>query len=353
MKARFVTCWLAAVLVGLIATPGEAQHWATRDVCTVTQAEIHPQVFDPPGLEVLETRGATYINGVGKFWRVVAPDGATSHLWGTMHSSDPLILDLPDPAKSAIEAARMVAVEVNYIAPTRRAVEIDQSRDGWYRKARSNFEFASTGLPPRIISNIRSRTAGLGWGRDAPDFLTLAGLLEVMIGDPCEDFSAGTLPIQDDLILTYGMISGAKILSLEPRDALMERLSRKDSQDLSLSMLAVYGAYLDPEEASAEVRASGFALYLQGRQGLARAWDQSYLRRLLGDKADHHLALTDGYLLAERNQTFLETALSDLKQGGVFMAIGSFHLSGQTGMVQMLREAGFAVTRIPLDGEIP
>jgi len=310
-------------------------------------------VFEPPGLATLDARGAEYINGIGKFWRIVGPDGAVSHLWGTMHSSDPAILTLPQRVKAQIDSARVVAVEVNYIAPTRRAYENDQQRDGWYRPARSSFDFASTGLPAKVIDNIRSRTAGLGWRRDAPDFLTLAGLIEVMLGDPCEDFAAGTMPIQDDLILTYGMIAGAEILSLEPRDALIQRLSKRDSQSLALSMLAVYGSYLDPDEASSEVRASSFALYLQGRHGLSRAWDRAYLRRVLGEHGDSHLDRTDAYLLAERNEIFLQTDMHDLNRGGVFMAVGSFHLSGETGLVQMLRKAGFSLTRILLDGEHP
>ena len=41
----------------------------------------------------------------------------------------------------------------------------------------------------------------------------------------------------------------------------------------------------------------------------------------------------------------------ELRTGGVFMAIGSYHLPGEAGMIELLRREGFRVTRIPLAGE--
>ena len=82
---------------------------------------------------------------------------------------------------------------------------------------------------------------------------------------------------------------------------------------------------------SAANRATSFALYLQGELALGRQWEKSTLARVYGqDLADLYLKRADGFLLGQRNKTFLQTATQDLQQGGVFMAIGSFHLPVQS-----------------------
>jgi len=344
---------LLLVLALIWPSVGAAQYWATRAVCTVEQVKIHPQVFDPPGLGVLEAEAATYVNGTGRFWRITAPGGGASHLWGTMHANDPAILDLPEDVIRAIDRARIVAVETNFIFPSRRILERDRDRRDWWRPFRSAFKFESSGIDPQIIDWIRSRTHGIGMSRKTPDQLTYGGLTAMIVGDPCNDFAEGILPVQDDRIQMLGMIAGAGILGLEPVGAVTAFLDAPENEPTALAILAVYGAYLNPD-ATSEARATSFALYHQGRTGLARAWDRAYLRRIFGrEPGDKLLAHSDEYLLNRRNRSFLDVALADLTQGGVFAAIGNFHISGDQGMVALLRRAGFTVVRIPLPGEVP
>lgn len=332
---------------------GAAQYWATREVCTVEQVKIHPAVFDPPGLGELKLEAAKYVNGKGRFWRITAPGGGGSHLWGTMHSNDPIILDLPDKVMAALEQSRIVAPEFDSITPTRRAYERDLTREDWRRPVRAGFKFDSSGIDPVIVDWIRSRTHGMGWGRKAPDWLTYGGLAELILSNPCNDFAMNALPSQDGRIQMLGMIAGADVLGLESPEALREYLDDDRNEATAKALIAVYGAYLNPKSTK-EARATSFALYRQGRIGLARAWDRAYLATIFGaQQAGNLLDLTDDYLLSHRNRNFLETALPDLRDGGLFMAVGAFHISGEQGLVALLQRAGFAVSRISLPGEVP
>ncbi|MEL7013785.1 MAG: TraB/GumN family protein, partial [Pseudomonadota bacterium] len=47
-------------------------------------------------LAQIQALGAKKANGTGRFWRITSPERAVSQLWGTMHSSLPVILGLPE-----------------------------------------------------------------------------------------------------------------------------------------------------------------------------------------------------------------------------------------------------------------
>ena len=336
----------------LAPASAQAQAWATREVCTVTDPKIDPQVLPQDLLASLQDEATKTPNPVGRFWRIQSPDGAVSHLWGTAHSNDPLLLDLPVIVQKRISGARVVAFEFDPTAPTREA--LNQSND-WdpYRQFDDGFIFEDTGLDPKIIHWIETRLKGMGLGSDAADNLTLPATAEFLLTDPCDDFAADIIPVQDSYIQTLGLLAGAEILGLEPANAFEKHLKAPENEGTVLSILAVYGAYQKPQFNSAE-RSTGFALYLQGELALERQWDRHYLSQIYGKElADLYLQRADDYLLHQRNRTFLETAMPELQQGGLFMAIGSFHLPGEQGMVELLRQAGYTVSRIPLPGETP
>ncbi|WIY27189.1 TraB/GumN family protein [Parasedimentitalea psychrophila] len=342
---------LLFALAMLMPATLQAQAWATRETCEVVSAEIDPQALPDALLAQLRADAAKIPNPKGRFWRVQSPGGAVSHLWGTVHSNDPLILDLPVIVQQRISGARIVALEFDPVFASRQAVEDHQEKE-LFRPKNSTYSFDDSGLDPLIVDWIRSRLDGLGWGREAADYLTLPFIVETLLSDPCDDFSAGVVPDQDSLIQTLGLIGGSRILGLESPDALTDHLKDPLNQDTTLALLAVYGGYLDP--LAAANRATGFALYLQGELALGRAWQRSTLARIYGpDLAALYLQRADHFLLTQRNKTFLQTALPELQHGGVFMAIGSFHLPGEQGMIELLRQAGYTVSRIPLPGEVP
>jgi uncharacterized protein YbaP (TraB family) len=57
----------------------------------------------------------------------------------------------------------------------------------------------------------------------------------------------------------------------------------------------------------------------------------------------------DGFktsLLVERNAKMRDSAMPVLEKGKAFIAVGALHLSGPTGLVALLRQAGFTVTSV-------
>ncbi|MEL7254625.1 MAG: TraB/GumN family protein [Pseudomonadota bacterium] len=345
-----VKLWLILAACAL-ATPLSAQSWATRDLCLIDEAKVHEDIFTPEFYAAMQDRGAQIPNGVGRYWRITSDTGAVSHLWGTMHSTLPMILRLPDQVTDTIEAARVVAVETDYTQYTRPELTVQRTSVTRYSNTYT-LNVPDLDIPPELLTWINERLFGLGWGDDALGYLKAASVAEILLSAPCEDFSSGIYPIQDDRIQMLGALAGAEILSLEEPGALFAKLDEEENPNLTRAMIAVYASYLDPATPK-EAFATSYALYLEGRIGEMMAWDELYFEQTFPDEGPGWLDLTNDYLLRERNEVFMESALEDLRKGGVFMAVGTYHLPKDYGLVAMLREAGFRVDRVPLEGEPP
>ncbi|MEM9369342.1 MAG: TraB/GumN family protein [Planctomycetota bacterium] len=294
--------WLTLLLCAL-ATPLSAQNWATRDLCLIDEARVHEDIFDPDFYARIQTRASQIPNGVGRYWRITAPNGATSHLWGTMHSSLPLILRLPDQVEREIEAARVIATETDYTQQTRDDLTLAYTSFDRYRSD-TQISVQQMELPEQLLTWTRDRLVGLGWGEEAFDYLSPAAVAELMLSDPCGDFNSGIYPIQDDRIQMLGEIAGAEVLSLEEPRALFKKLNEDKNLGLTRAMIAVYANYLTPD-ITREALSTSYALYLQGRIGEMMAWDETYFADTYPDEGLDWLARTNDYLLRERNEELL------------------------------------------------
>ena len=330
-----------------------AQDWATRAVCDVDKAVVHDSVLTPPGRVAIEAEAAKISNGIGRLWQITAPSGTVSHLWGTYHSTATLILDLPDEVRSRIAGSTTVAVEVDYTSESRDAYREAQYFEGRYKEASDPFALlpsggAIAGLPQEVSDWIRDRAFELGWTEDAELILSPAGMAEMLLSDPCEDFASGIIPIQDDYIQLLGRLAGAKIQSLEIPEEFFSDLEAMP--ETAEAITQVYAAYLQPVDTN-EARATSFALYLSGRIDMMFALDHAFITETLGPMGETALQRANDYLLDFRNERFLQRLRVPLERGGVFIAIGAGHLPGDGGMVNLLRDAGYQVTRIHLPGE--
>lgn len=347
---------LAVLLAVTTLWPGfaPAQDWATRAFCEVDPRPVTATDFAPDTLADLEARASEISHAKGRFWRIESPDGAISHLWGTFHVSNPAILDLPEQVKDTIAKAQVVALENDFTFADRDAFLNQFNEPGRYRDPGDPFSMQDpldlSFLPDDTIDWIYQRLDDYGTTEDALYVLTYAGLAALLLADPCEDFTAGVVPVQDDFIYTLGHIAKADILGLEPPEAFFTDLSERE--DTAKAIVAVYASYLEPPRDNA-ARAAMFQLYLEGRLGLLAAWDDAFVTRTLGPGGKAALDLTNEYLVAFRNQRFMESLAQPLENGSVFVAVGAAHIPGETGLVSMLQNAGFSVERIPLPGEIP
>ena len=343
-----------AALLALLATPAVAQDWATRERCFSDPRPVTAEHFLPHDLAALEAEAARIPNARGRFWQIEHPSGGVSHLWGTMHITLPAVLDLPETVTQAIGAARLVATEIDYTYPDRASMVERYNEPGRYREATSAFlpdqPLDLAFLGPTVEAAVLDRLGGSDYGEELLYIMTYAGLAENLLSDPCEDFTSGVIPYQDVFIQTLALIAGADYRGLEDPSEFITDLA--EDPETAQAIIATYAAYL-PEPEHLENFNAVVQLYLEGRLGLMAAWEAAHLDKTYGDMGRDALRRTDDYLITRRNQRFLNRLAADLEAGGVFLAVGAGHLPGDTGLIEMLRQDGHTVTRIPTPGEAP
>lgn len=349
LRLMLVFVGLATVVL-LAPARAQAQAWFTKEACTVIDPAIDPGALDAAGLSALRAQAAKIPNATGRFWKITAPGGQVSHLWGTMHDSARLILDIPDDVRAVLAKARVFMPEFDPVAKSRAEVEAINRGDGFW--VDGSIPVYITGLNPQVLEWISIRLESMGYGASSIDQLTWAGLAALMLDGPCNDFSGGIIPIQDSLLQVLAMQAGADVIGLEPSDIFMKEMNKPQRREIVKALVEGYGAYLGPHDVKAS-RRTAFHLYLTGQIGVMMAWDTGFFAEFFGETEGARIAnLVNGYLVVERNTDFVASAKPELAKGGVVMAVGTFHLPGKTGLVSLLRQQGFTVERIPVPGEV-
>lgn len=332
-----------------VATTAQAQHWASTELCHIETPQIEADALSPDLLTQLRSDATRVPNGVGRLWEITSATGAKSYLWGTQHSNNRHILNLPAQLTDLIRGARVAAFELDPVYTSRRHFELGIRNEAYFRPARAIPK--EPDIDPEILGFLKSRLHGIGWGRDATKHLTLGALAEIGLTDVCNDFAAHVYPIQDSLLQTYAFAAGAEIIGLEPADSFLTHLNAPENYGLARDILTLYGSGLDPKQTNAE-RSTAIALYLGGENAVAMAWERHQLSLRFGEEEGAALQRrVDAYLLDQRNLRFVAALAEELQQGSVFVAVGSWHIPGELGMVSLLEQAGYKLKRIPVTGE--
>ncbi len=331
------------------AVSAQAQKWATRDACTITTADVDRHLSDEDFVKEARARAADTPNGVGRLWKITASNGAVSHLWGTMHSSAQPVLDLPQELLQRVSNTRLLAIEIDYRPADRAEHARMMSYEGWWQDTYvppSPLPLLD-GSDPRIPGWISERLLAAGIDPEYTDYLTPGGVFSVLLSDPCEDFNGGVLPLQDHYIQSLAHIEGVAILGMEPPLEIMFKLNDPANRAFAEALITNYGTYHQPI-IDFEGREQYLALYRAGYIGAMMAFDEDYRAGLLGPNGNRSIDMTHAFLVADRNAAFLDAIRHELLSGGVTLAVGAFHLPGETGLVNMLREEGFDMRRIPV-----
>ena len=261
----------------------------------------------------------------GLLWRLESPQGVTSHLFGTMHSSDPRITTLAAPVQAAFDHSKQVVLELDLDPGTllRSAALLmyaDQRR-------------LSDDVPEPLLSEIRH----LGTRRNLP-FMVLDQMKPWAVAVTLASPKQKQGEFLDLKLASAARSSGKTIIGLETPDEQLRTFN-------ALSMAQQLELLRDVVEQYDELPA------------FFRQLEDTYLRRDLSgilalseqdmEKADAELSrqLLDG-LIVGRNLLMVERMQPALQQGDSFIAVGALHLPGPNGLLQLLKERGYRVSAV-------
>jgi len=258
-------------------------------------------------------------------WRVDTPQGASSYLFGTIHSEDPRVTSLPSPVKKRFAQADTVVLEMD-ISPQvqqqmAQAIMLPPQQK------------LSDKLPADLYRSVVEALSGHGYPQQVVDRLRPWAVI-LTLSMP----QAKTGEFLDMRLYRQALSSGKTVRGLESADeqiGVFRDLSMADQHALLRQVLADYP------------KMPGYM------EAITRAWLNRDMNKLMALNEESMSELPANLrqrfgrrLVEERNHRMAERAMPYLRHGGAFVAVGTLHLLGDEGLVALLRNKGMTVTPV-------
>lgn len=329
---------VAATLVVVLLSLSPA-HAAEPPACSGTNLLTGLQQSDPTAYAKLVAEAAATPNGDGIFWKIEKPGIAPSFLLGTMHVTDPRVLAMPDAARKAYRDATTIVIESDEIS--------DEKKASAAILGRPDLTMFTDG---RTIPGLLGETdaAILAEGLKARG-LSLAAVSRMK---PWLLMSFVALPACE---MTRKQAGAAFLDQQLAKDAIADGKTLKGLETLVEQITALDGLPLEPQLAGLvqtvqlgdrieDVIETMSQLYLSGQVGMIMPMTRSVTP--VGEDDVDAYADFEQRIIIDRNHRMAERSAPILAEGNALIAVGALHLPGSEGLVELLRQQGFTLTRV-------
>lgn len=250
---------------------------------------------------------------------------APSYLFGTIHSEDPRVTALPSQVEGAFDACSGFALEV---VPDASAI-IKAMMTMTYTDGRQLRDV----LPGALYAEVKQALAELGMGEEAfKDFKPWAVMTQLST-------PRGETGNFLDMRLYRGAVAEHKrIVGLETMEEQLAIFDRLDEGD----QIALLEETLEARGELPKMFEQLTLAYLQRDLARLQWLSDAYLE----ESEPRLAALFRAKVVDARNRRMASRMASLLDEGGWFVAIGALHLTGETGVVGLLRDMGYSVERL-------
>lgn len=293
---------------------------------------------DPSAHETLRKQAAVVENTNAHFWKIERTGLATSYLLGTIHMSDPRITTLTPSITDALVKSKSVVLEIADLSDGALMAAIATSNaDLMYTDGTS----LEQKLTPEEFEKVKTVTESNGVPKEAAGMFKPWLVSTMMSVSQCErnQLAAGA-KVLDMKLADEAKALGIPVVGLETINQQLDALSSVPETD-QLDMLRVSLKYADRIDDLSETM---LQLYLKHDIGAAMPFQYLLAGRM--GVPPSTFANFETAVLYDRNSRMAASALSLLDKGAVFVAVGALHLPGKSGLVTLLRQAGYTLTPI-------
>jgi uncharacterized protein YbaP (TraB family) len=261
----------------------------------------------------------------GLLWRVERAGVTASYLFGTMHSNDPEVVTLPAPVQRAFDQAQSITLEVVLDAQSMMSM------------AGALLMTDGSTLESLVGRKLYDRTVEVMSARGVPEVLVAymkPWAVAVTLMTPQGSDGA----VLDHVLYQNAVAAGKRVHGLETvaeQMGLFDDLPRDDQITLLKDTLDSLDTI---DQMLSELQAAYLARDLRRLLDLNEAWMRD---------SDPQLAETFNHkVIVERNHRMAERMQSRLLEGGQFIAVGALHLPGEEGLLRLLSERGYRLSRV-------
>jgi uncharacterized protein YbaP (TraB family) len=263
----------------------------------------------------------------GLLWKIESASGQTSHVFGTIHLSDARVLVLPPAVKQSFEGAGSFVMEVtldpaNLMQLAGRMIFTD-GRD------------LPAVLGPALFQKVAATAPSTGLPTEALRYLKPWAVALILMMPQTDGDN-----VLDDRLYKMALEQKKGVHQLETVDEQVDMFDRMaESEQIALLRNAV-----ENRERLPKLMERMVDTYL--KRDLAALYRISEEDEGQDPALKHIRAALMERLLDERNVRMAERADALLKNGRAFIAVGALHLYGERGVLALLENRGYRVTRV-------
>lgn len=326
--AALALCW---GLVGSFAFAGGI-------TCSGNNLVASMRLNDPVSYQKLVGDSSKILNGNGRLWKIEKAGSSASYLFGTMHLTDPRVIDLTPEAKSAFDSVGTVVIESTEILDPDVAAKAllahpdlimftgDKSLTSYLDPAQT--EKLEKGLTARGIS-FASVNKMKPW--------LVAGMVSLPACEALRKKSGASF--LDVKLAIDAKASSKKVLGLE---TMAEQLDAMASLPMELHINGLLDSLALGDKLD-DVMETMIVLYTEGNIGMI----VPFLKTVSGTTTNSSsYGQLEEAMISARNKTMRDRGLPILEKGSSFIAVGALHLPGEQGLIELLRVQGYTVSEL-------
>ena len=327
-----VCAWFTGALLWCCAS-------AVSAACAGTDLVPQLRSEDPQGYRAAQARADLVLNGTGRFWLIERDGVAPSWMLGTFHAPEGMDT-LSAVIRSAFDGADHLVVEL----------DSRQQEDMEARIATDpSFSFdldadpLSSRLTPDQLAGLRLGLQARGMQLEMVENMRPWLLTSILALPACHlRAAAAGAQAMDSELIELAFRRGAEVTGLETYEQAIGAFKRVD-RSILITALASAGKMIQIEE---DLFRTNISLYQRGEIAMIEELNIYLSERYVpGEDYRASNAKLMSQLLDQRNRAWMRTLLGTLTEGNVFVAVGALHLPGTVGLVELLRAAGYTVTR--------
>lgn len=279
----------------------------------------------------------------GNRWRAEKA-GQVVDLIGTYHLDDPRLAPMLASALPALDKATALLVEAG---PDEEKALKDRIGREPSLVVITDGPTLPEALPPEIWGRLSAAMANRG----IPGFMAAKfrpWYISMMLSIPtCAMSEMGAANGLDKQLIDAATARGTAVQALEPYDTvfhIFDSLSQADQLSMVTSALAM-------EEGAEDMSATLAAQYFAGETRLIWEFMRAETLKLPGytpEQVAQEFATMEEAMINARNRAWIPVIDAAAAKGPVLVAFGALHLPGEQGVLNLLAQDGWAITR--LDG---
>lgn len=293
---------------------------------------------DPDLLRQMRDEASAAINGEGLLWRVEGQGRPPSFLFGTMHVTDPRVVALPTPAQDAFAKAQTIVIETTDVLDKQAmmAAMVETPELMMFPAGESLTDH----LTAQETETISAALAARGVLLDSVVKMKPWMLVSLTSLPACEmkRQEAGAL-VLDVKLAADAQANGKRLTGLESAG---EQLAAMASLPMDVHVQGLIST-LGLGERMDDMIETMIGLYERGETGMFWPALNGLLMREGEDTASY--GAFEEAMVTMRNKVMAERAALLLDEGGAFIAVGAMHLPGEAGLIALLRQAGYKISR--------